>query len=166
MIVTHCPPSTTEFKARAVRYLSCLLDHPRLTGPTLPTEFNGLLWIDNVPKRVTGGYWEIMGNNIVIGAEGANTPLIDRLAILSALSAMLGVSTDPVIQQKVMTALTRILQESTTTIYGALVASVARPNRLAINMSQCLVAAELNNAWFLPSGAPVEVTDSWITMNF
>jgi hypothetical protein len=82
------------------------------------------------------------------------------------MAAATGATSDERVLNAISAKLVTLIRESTTSVYSSLVVSQITPKRLAVNLANCQVAAEINDRWALPGGAPAEVDASWITMDF
>ena len=166
MQISAVPLDGDSIRATAVRWLDVLLASPDLTGTTFPESIKYYLYVDGIPKRLIYGSWQVTGDHLYLPGRSSQIEPLTRLSILAAIAAITGASRTPSIVEKISQQLVTILNESTKTIYKSIITSPQAPSRLAIDQEHLLVAAEINNTWMLTSGAPVEVTDKWIIMDF
>lgn len=122
--------------------------------------------VNGRPTYVTGGTWAYGDDYFYVGADSRNIGLLDRLAAIAAIAAVTGFGSDEKVANKIQEALCTVIQDGVKTVYSNLVASTAKPTRLAVNINTAQVAAMLDGKWYLTGGAPIEVDDSWTTMDF
>jgi hypothetical protein len=58
------------------------------------------------------------------------------------------------------------MKEETIGVYNSVIRASNRPSRIALDQTNGRVAAEIKGTWLLTSGAPAEVDDKWIIMDF
>jgi hypothetical protein len=133
---------------------------------TFPFELRTYLYVDGGLHLVSGGPWQITGDAIYLPNASRAVEPLTKLGVLAAIASATKASQDPMILEKITTRLVALLNEATVNVYGAIITSTQRPTRLAIDHENLQVAAEINERWLLTSGAPAEVTDKWITMDF
>lgn len=167
MQVSMQHPDRPALKAVAIPFLTRILDAPTLGGVELPAGVKGYVYIDGRPRALANGSWELQDDIVYLARSGARVDPFMKLGILGAVANMTGAIEDPAIVSKLSGRLAQAVQESTVSTYGAIMrVDSARPTRIAIDQPGARVAAELHGAWHLSSGAPVEVDDKWIIMDF
>jgi hypothetical protein len=166
MQITSVPPDQAALTARAVTWLSTVLDDPNMNKNTFPPELKMYLYVDGTLRQVLGGTWQINADTIYLPNASRAVEPLTKLGVLAAIASATKASQDPVILAKITTRLVALLNEATVNVYGSIITSMQRPTRLAIDHENLQVAAEINERWLLTSGAPAEVTDKWITMDF
>jgi hypothetical protein len=150
-----------------VAWMLPILASPNLTGRTFPTEAHCTIFVDGVSKVVMGGSWNLENNYVYLPQEAiGRVSALDRLAIMAAIAGATGAGQDPRVHEALATNLVRLIRESATSIHSSIVVSTVPPTRLAINMADAKIAAEVAGRWTLPGGAPVEVDTSWTTLDF
>lgn len=153
--------------ATITNWMLPILASPTLTGRSFPTEAHCSIYVDNAAKLVMGGSWNIENSYIYVPQEAiGRVSLLDRLAVLAAIAGATGIGADQRIQDAIVTTLIRLIRESTVSLHSSLVVSAVPPTRLAINMTTAQLAANVAGRWTLTGGAPVEVDESWITLDF
>ena len=163
--------SMSENPADRVRVVSdwmlAVLATPTLTGRSFPLEAYCTLYIDGVPKHTMAGSWNVDSSFLYLPQEAVGrVPVFDRLAILAAIAAATGATANPRLGEAISAKLVALIKDGTMAVYSSIIGSTAPPQRLAINMDTSQLAAMMDGRWSYPSGAPAEVTDSWITMDF
>jgi hypothetical protein len=160
-------PNQEERVRTVSNWILPVLATPTLIGRNFPRDANCLIYIDNLPFTVVSGSWAMDGNFVYMAQEApGRIPLFDRLVLLAAMAAATGATQNELVLNAISTKLVAMIRESTTSVYSSLVVSQVTPKRLAVNLANCQVAAEINDRWALPGGAPAEVDASWITMDF
>lgn len=163
--IRHPHPDT--IKAESAKWLMSLLDTPGLSGQHLPSYIRGYIFIDGVPRALCSGSWQISSDLIYLARSGDHVPMFTKLAILTAIGNMTGaLDNNMALVEKLSTRLVAEIRASTMMIHGLMLTSAVKPTRLAVDQVNCRVAADLNGSWFLPGGAPVEVDNTWIIMDF
>ena len=162
------PSNNSGIRESAITWLQDILNRPAFSGIYIPENIKGYIYVNNEPRLLKQGGWEINNGTGYI-ALARNPGLVDnftKLGILSCIANMTGVMQDPSIielfSQKLVVCVTEVVRN----LHGNIIRSNIPPTRLAIDQANYLVAAELNGSWHLTSGAPVEVTESWIIMDF
>ena len=156
-----------RIRAEATTWLTKLLEHPRLEGISKPTSIIGYLYIDGTPRQLITGRWEVNETSVSLAGSTSSqsVPVFTRLAILTGVANLCGIMTGP-LMDRFTASLVREIQASTFQIHNLMVSSVVKPRRIAVDNTNCRIAAEVNGVWTLPGGAPVQVDETWITMNF
>lgn len=163
--VSH--PDKEALKGITIPFLTRVLDAPTLGGIELPGGIRGYIYVDGRARHLVNGNWEVQDDVIYLARGTTRLDPFTKLGILGAIASLTGAVDEQVIIDKLSARLVQAIQESTVGIYASLLrVEAGRPTRLAIDQANCRVAAELNGAWHLSSGAPVEVDDTWIIMDF
>jgi hypothetical protein len=168
MYISSVPPNPAAIRAVATPWLHRLLDDPRMCGTVAPEQVRGYLYIQETPRQIAYGTWQVGVDAIYLPRAG-NDPIVHpltKLAIISAIAAMTGATSDPELVTKITTKLVVLLKEEAIGTYANIVRSYHKPSRLAIDQENYQIAAEMDGRWLLPSGAPTEVGENWITMDF
>lgn len=152
--------------ASAKAWLTRILSTPTLSGVDLPRDLKGYIYINDVPHVLARGTWQLDGSTCFVGNASELVDPLSRLAILTCIANMTGAIDDPAIVALIEGKLVSTISDSIRSVYHGFVRSTVIPSRLAIDQSNNRIAAELNGGWYLTSGAPVEVNDSWIVMDF
>lgn len=160
------PLDNTEFKRQALLWLSPILDGPELIGARFPSLLHTTIYIGDTAYWVTNGAWSIASSTLHLPSQSELITKLDRLSILSALASRWGISELPEIREKIMFRLGEVLKETALNVYVNTICATILPSRIAIHPATYQVAAQLNERWSLPSGAPAEVNASWITLDF
>ena len=168
MYISTVPPNMNEVASAAIVWLNRLLDDPRLCGPNLPDYIRMHMYVNSTPRPVRFGTWQITDDTIYLPRAGSDSVVhpLTKLAILSAIASHTGAIRDAGLVTKITTKLGLLLKEEALGTYSNVVRSHHKPSRLAIDQDNFQIAAEMDGRWLLPSGAPVEVGDKWITMDF
>lgn len=167
MNITVEPPSANDIRHSTVMWLSRVLSNNDLQGVEKPASLHGYIYIEGVARCIYGGGWQINSDCVYVANVSRN--IIDpftKLAILAAVGHVGNAMDDPVVIEKFSGQLARIMREGVASVYGNMVRSTRNISRLAVDKDGCRIAAEMNGGWFLPNGAPVEVTNAWIIMGF
>ncbi len=159
-------PDKNAYKAVGVTWLQQVLDSPGLQGYELPTNIKGYIYINGMARLISPGSWEMNSDTVYMARSATPIEPLTRLALLSAVANLTGAIEEPTIVEKITSRLEGIIQDSVKSVYAGFLRSAITPSRLAVNQVTCQVAVELNGAWALSNGTPVEVNESWITMNF
>lgn len=167
MDIALSPTYSATAKQEVTQWIINLLGRPQLDGHTKPASLSGHLYINNIAKLIGAGRWAIEETTIFVGGTSTSdsVPVFTRLAILAAIAKAVDIMAGPLVE-RFSTRLAEEIRKQTQQVYGLMLTSSIRPQRLAVDMANCLVATEINGQWSLPSGAPAEVTESWIIMNF
>ena len=167
MRISSVAPDPTHRITTVTNWLLPILTTPTLIGRSFPTEAHCSIYVDGMSRLVMGGSWNVESTYIYAPQEAASrVSLLDRLAILAAIAGATGAGQDPKIQEALATALVRMIRESAVSIHSSIVVSATPPTRMAINMNNAQLAAEVGGHWTLPGGAPVEVDNTWTTLDF
>lgn len=166
MLISSVPTDQAVVKAAAVIWLHRLLDHQDFYYSSIPNEIKCYLYIDNTPRIVTFGSWQIDSTHVYLPGRSSSVEPLTKLSILAAIAAVTKANEDPEIIAKITSRLAVELNNATRSVYGSIVSSNQRPTRLAINHQELQVAAEINGTWVLTNGAPITVTGQWIIMDF
>lgn len=160
------PSDNTARLRDATIFLTRILDSSTLSGWSIPSSIKGVIYINNTPRHLAQGSWQIDGSVVYVASSSELVEPLTRIAILTAIANLTGVIENPAIVEKISTRLTQAISESVRSVYAGIVRSTQQPTRLAVNTVLAQVAAEINGSWFTTSGSPVEVNDSWIVMDF
>jgi len=168
MYISSVPPNPTAVAAAATPWLHRLLDEPRMCGTGLPAVIRAYIYVSEQPHQLIYGSWQVAEGSIYLPRLAGDCTVhpLTKLAILAALASYTGATNDATLVTKITTRLVGLLKEEAMGTYSNVVRSYTTPSRLAIDQDNYQIAAELNGRWLLPSGAPVEVNDKWITMDF
>ena len=168
MHISSRPRDREAQSIRARDWLLGVLNQPTLSGNgrSYPASLNTVIYIDETPRYVSNGYWAIASTGIQLPTEAGNVSPLERLTILAALASVHGATAFPEVTSKIIERLVDTMRTTTLSVYENLIDATARPSRIAINERTFQVAAELEGHWILTSGAPIEVDDSWIIMDF
>lgn len=167
MQISSKHPNPEERTRIAKEWLLPILSNPNLDGSrNIPSCLMLPLYVNGEIRLLKGGYWQMDSVYIFLPLPSTNMHKLDKLSVLSAIAGAVGLTNDPAIQEKLIYRLTDIMKETSLTIYGNLVEATHHVSRLAIHPETCQVAAEVGGKWLTPSGAPMEVADSWIIMDF
>ena len=146
-------------------FLMDVLSRPRFSGPRWP-EVRSIIYIDGRATRIQAGTWEINAENVYLAGASEGVADLERLAVLSGIARLYRLTDDVELLDAFSTGITKAIQNTMAPLWGNLVESEAPPEKLAVNMKTGEVAALINKRWVKASGAPVEVDDSWIEMEF
>lgn len=152
--------------ASAKAWLTRILSTPTLSGVDLPRDIKGYIYINDVPHQLARGAWVIGDGLCYIGNTNENVDPLTRLAVLTCIANMTGAIADPAIVALIEGKLVSTISDSVCSVYHGFMRSTVNPSRLAIDQFNNRIAAELNGGWYLTSGAPVEVDNTWIVMDF
>lgn len=166
MRISLQPNDPTSRLANAKAWLTRILSTPALNGVELPRDIKGYIYINDVPHTIARGTWQLDGSTCFVGNTSEQVDPLSRLAILTCIANMTGAIDDPAIVALIEGKLVSTISDSIRSVYHGFIKSTVNPNRLAIDQANNRIAAELNGGWYLTSGAPVEVNDSWIVMDF
>lgn len=166
MHISSQPQDNTIRLRDATAFLTRILDSPSLSALSMPSSIRSIIYINNVGLTLMGGSWQIDGATIYLAGNSATVEPLTRIGILTAIANFTGAIENPVIVEKISNRLVQAVSESIRSTYSGMIRATQRPSRLAINQVLAQVAAEINGQWFTTSGAPVEVNNSWITMDF
>lgn len=156
-----------SLKTTTTNWITSLLLDPNFSGADKPSSIKGYLYVNEVPMILQRGTWQITGDSIYLARTNSEVPNMTKLAIITAIASMTGIlQNNTVLVERISTRLVEEIRLSTLAVHKLMLASTARPTRLAIDNIGCRVAAEMDGTWFLPGGAPVEVDSTWIIMNF
>ena len=166
MRISLQPTDSATRTALAKGWLQRILAQPSLGGIEFPRELKGYIYVDNVPHQLTRGSWSIRDQCVYLATSSTSVDPLTRLGILTTVANMYDAITDPVIVELITTRLCSAISESVRSVYHGFVRGTQAPSRLAIDQTNARVAAEMNGSWFLTSGAPVTVDNTWIIMDF
>ena len=166
MDISLVPPNRPELTSVTVTWLRRLLETPSLSGVDLPTGIKGYIYINQIPMALVRGTWSISDDCIYLARTSGSVDSLTKLGILAAVASLSYARENPGIVELFATRMVEEIKKLTRVIHNHLVVSPTRPSRLAIDQVNCRVAAELNGAWFLPGGTPVEVDNTWIIMDY
>ena len=166
MDISLQPTDNTIRLRDATQFLTRILDSPQLSGWNIPISIRGVLYINNTPRLIHQGSWQLDESTIYLAGSASLVEPLTRIAILTAIANMTGAIENPTIVEKISARLSQAISEAVRSTYSGIVRSAQRPNRLAVNTALAQVAAEINGTWLTTSGAPVEVNNSWIIMDF
>lgn len=166
MDITLVPPNKPEQTSVMVTWLRRLLETPSLSGHDLPNHVRGIIYIDQVPMYLTRGSWQISEDHIYLARTSGAVDSLTKLGVLAVVASLTHAKENPAIVELFSTRLVEEIKNLSRIVHSHLVTSPTRPTRLAIDQVNCRVAAEINGAWFLPGGTPIEVNESWIIMDF
>ncbi len=166
MDISLVAPNRPELTNTTVIWLRRLLEQPSLSGSDLPNGIRGYVYINQIPLALTRGSWTIDDNTIYLARTSGTVDSLTKLGILAVIAQLTHARENPGIIELFSTRMVEEIKNLTRVIHSHLIVSPTRPNRLAIDQVNCRVAAEINGAWFLPGGTPVEVDNSWIIMDY
>lgn len=167
MEISIKPPDPDVHKPVITDFLNRVLDHPLFYGPSKPLAIRGYLWINGAPRLLSDGSWQIGADAIYLSRPSEHVDQFTKLSIITGIASFTGVLEGNLeLVQKISTRLTGLIRDHTQVVHSLMVSSTVKPSKLAVNQSTCQVAANINDGWFLPGGAPVEVDESWIIMDF
>lgn len=155
-----------DFRETAIAWIQPILADPNFTGRTFPTTLNSLLYVENQPSFVAQGVWTVVPGTIRLPGQNDGLGKLDKLSVLSALISTWGIQDAPGMTERVMTRLTEIIKETTLSVYSNIISATQRPSRMALNLNTYQIAAEMMDRWTLAGGAPIEVDDTWIILDF
>ena len=162
--IAHSNPERLKDVSR--RWIVSLLENEYLNSDEKPPSIKGYIYMDDVPKLLRGGAWEI-GIEFVTLASPSSRPVdpLTKISIISAIANLTGILEEPAIIGGLTRHITKALTDSITNVYAGIVRSGAVPTHFALHPQTCTAALQRNNTWYLPSGAPVEVDNTWIIMD-
>ena len=166
MQISLQPTDTAARTASAKTWLQRILAQPSLGGIEFPRELKGYIYVDNVAHQLTRGTWTISDQCVYLAGTSTNVDPLTRLGVLTTVANMYDAITDPAIVELITTRLCSAISESVRSVYHGFVRGTQAPSRLAVDQANARVAAEMNGSWFLTSGAPVTVDNTWIIMDF
>jgi hypothetical protein len=166
MHISLQPIDPTPRLVSAKAWLTRILNTPLLSGVDLPRDIKGYIYINDVPHVINRGSWAIENTSLYVGGTSDQVDPMSRLAILTCIANLTGAIADPAIVALIEGKLVSTISDSIRSVYHGFMKSTVNPSRLAIDQSNNRIAAELNGGWYLTSGAPVEVNDQWIVMDF
>lgn len=166
MLITSHRDLTLEQVEEATNWLLGVLEDPSFTGSYPPRYLYTTIYINGLPYIIQAGRWSIGETAISLASPNNSVDPLRRLAIISAIAGANKLGTIPEIVNALSKRLCKLIEDSTRSVSHNLINSRQAPTRIAVNMSDAKIAAEIAGQWFLPGGTPIEVTDSWTTMDF
>lgn len=166
MRISATPSDPGVLKRAVAPWLLGLLDNPNLTSPSLPQALRMYIYVDDIPRRLYHGGWQIDGDTLYLPGPSNNIDTFTRLSILSVIAGVTRAIEHPLVVEKITQQLVTIINESTQVIFNNVLTSTHKPERLAIDHVHLRIAAEMNGAWLMANGVPVEVDPSWTTIDF
>jgi len=166
MDITLQPVDNTERMTQAVTWLRRLLESPTYGGVEKPAIIVGYLYIDNIPHLLETGSWQIGDGHIYCARNSSSVEPLTRLAILATIAHITGAIHNADIRNTLVTRISHEIANSTRTVFRGILQTPDPVSRIAIDQENLQVAAEIGGRWISPAGIPMEVKESWITMNF
>jgi hypothetical protein len=157
------------------RYLVTLLTRPTLDSVAMPTTLNGRLVVmygdssQCSPAYVcVSGSWEMRHPCIYMAFPSQSVPATLRLSIIAALAHGYGIATRTAYVAAYAARLETVLRELMSGLAmrsdSLVVTQGPTPTQLAFSSDYTRYAAYMDGRWYAPTGEPVEVDDTWITL--
>jgi hypothetical protein len=147
-------------------WLLNLLNTQSLSGVDIPPIIQGIIYINDSPKTLQQGAWEISSSSIHLARTSVSrVDGLIKIAILTSIANLTNTISESAIINAITKATIHSMQESLSNIYSGVIKSANILSKLAIDPITCRTAIQQGTDWFLPGGSLIEVTDSWIIMD-
>lgn len=162
MKISIIPPDTVKTSVRV--WLMETLNNEKLDNNMreLPTRF--YCWVDGYITNVQGSTWSRSRGQFNVGYENVNFPVMEKLAMLVAIAAYIGVKDEAEIVEAINKAFAREVLRGFRSIYDGIIYSNREPQSLAFSPGGDSIACKFDDQWFTPSGAVAAVDDTWIVV--
>lgn len=175
MKISLKPNWTTAEKTSLHRWIKAVMESSKLESNSVPYPLAGkvVLYVDGTARHLHPGPWQLADSLLYVGGGGrratGNEQLTapQRLAVVAQLIALLDA------WEEYMPAFAALISKAMLEQYNELKSSVAGlvnaqlpATGIALNQKEGLLAAKMEEEWFLPNGEKAEVKGAgWVEMS-